>query len=224
MQIFSHSFEQSLRSTLPATTTTTATDTSHDCTANCTNNSPLTASGYDRIERKERSATINCPALSSRRTTSNHYRHRGSSNKRRRPLSLPHTTTSHTEKRNHYLLSTTSHDNKRKHKKKHHCSTNNNDDNKYITLGQLKELGLTYKTSDGLILGQQHSLLTHSSMEQLCYLGPTPHCCDDDSTASNMAVADYDIKDTPTVQKYIHLHSSTSIKIENNYLLSTTEQ
>lgn len=143
----------------------------------------------------------------------------------------------------------------------HRCHRKSCNCKEYITLEQLKDLGLALKTKeDQLAIGQslecepscrraqkRTSLRDTSpqSLEPLCYLGPA---VDDEqeSSASNMAVADYNMCSAPILppppapatssclkvkhlhqhrHKHIHVvhHTTAPLNLKGHYIPSTEQ-
>ena len=132
-----------------------------------------------------------------------------------------------------------------------HCRRKNCKCHNYLTLGQLKDLGLALKTdsplvhpdtpismecfpsnndSDFVALQNRTTITSPKStnkLEQLCYLGPI-HSFEDeqDSSISNMAVADYDVYHQSTsyhVQvKHLHKHRHSHIHVVHHTLTQPT--
>lgn len=239
VHVFCLSLEQSVKSTLPQQPQpTSATSPVAEKKRHSSNHT--SSHKYTLDETKKRSATANYCPVGSKKQKSHHHHSR-----KRRPLSLPPPDNPPTggqerRKRRTGTLDTAnqdegmhheSHHRSRCHSNSHHCRRKNCSHNraKFITLGQLKDLGLALNTkeNDGSQSSDHHQSLRRSitsphNLEQLCYLGPESinGRTDDeqDSSASNMAVADYDVSSTPVLPvpppipltfkvKHLHKHS-----------------
>ena len=246
--MFCLTLEQSVKSTLPhqpqpIPTTSPVTEKKRSC-GSTSRHASSHPHRYTVEETKKRSATANyCPVGSKKQKSQHHH------SRKRRPLSLPPpdnvpTGGQDSERRKRKTgtldagnqdesMNHESHHRSRCHSNGHHCRRKNCSHNraKFITLGQLKDLGLALNTkeNDGSQSNDHHKSLRRSitsphNLEQLCYLGPerVNGRTDDeqDSSASNMAVADYDVSSTPVLPapppppipltfkvKHLHKHS-----------------